>query len=157
MSGYIFDTNIFNRILDGQFDLNSISGEVKLFATHIELDEIRNTRNCERRSQLLSVFEAIDSKKIPTESAVWDVSNWDEAKWTVDDNLYEPIVKALDAKNGGKGNNVQDALIAETAIRNNLTLVTEDGDLAIIARGNGGNVIDFVKGMKLIGAKQANN
>ena len=35
-------------------------------------------------------------------------------------------------------NNKRDALIAETAIRNDLTLVTEDRDLAEVARDHGG-------------------
>ena len=44
------------------------------------------------------------------------------------------LVKAkLDAMNGGKRSNIQDALIAEVAIVNSYTLLTADQDLATAA------------------------
>lgn len=143
MSRYIFDTNIFNRIADGAIDAAELGGATNLFATHIELNELQRTGRDERRDRLLRVFEAVGPKRIPTESAVWGVSEWGGGKWTADDNLYQPIVEALNAENGGKPNNTHDALIAETAIRNDLTLVTEDRDLAKVAVQHGGVVLDF--------------
>lgn len=143
MAGYIFDTNIFNRIADGDVDAVAISAAANLYATHIELNELQRTRKDERREQLLRVFDAIGPKRIPTESAVWGVSEWGGSKWTAEDNLYQPIVEALNAENGGKPNNTHDALIAEAAIRNGLALVTEDTDLAKVAKKHGGVVIDL--------------
>ena len=55
---------------------------------------------------------------VPTQSAVFGVSIWDQAQYTADDNLYDPLKAALDVLNNNKKNNVQDALIAETAIKN---------------------------------------
>lgn len=141
MPQYILDTNIFNRALDGQFDLGVLKSGVELFATHIELNELENTKNPERRAALLEVFRIAGPEQIPTESAVWGISEWGAAKWTSDDNLYQPIVNALNEKNGGKPNNAHDALIAETAIRNRLILVTEDGDLSEIASMYGAEVL----------------
>lgn len=143
MSGYIFDTNIFNRIVDGEIDAAALSGKADLFATHIVLNELQRTRRHERRERLLKVFEALDPKRIPTESAVWGVSEWGAAKWTADDNLYQYLLEGLNAENGGKPNNTHDALIAETAICNDLTLVTEDRDLAKVAANHGAVVVDF--------------
>lgn len=101
----MFDTRAFNLILDGPFPIESLKGRVAAYATHIQRDEISNTKDPDRRSALLEVFENVVSESIPTdsmvvgvsrvgaarvggsrvvptESAVWDVSRWDEAKWT---------------------------------------------------------------------------
>jgi predicted nucleic acid-binding protein len=54
----------------------------------------------------------------------------------------------LNQLNKAKSNNIQDALIAETALANDLTLVTEDRDLSQIVTDFGGaacnlrNVLD---------------
>ena len=42
---------------------------------------------------------------------------------------------------GGKANNVQDVLIADTSIKRRMTLVTDDGDLATVARKHGGQCL----------------
>jgi predicted nucleic acid-binding protein len=143
MAQYIFDTNIFNRILDGNIDPIFISNKVKLRATHVEIDELKATSNKERRQKLLKVFEAIAPVQVSTESAVWGVSKWGKAKWTKEDNLYQLILDALNTANGGRKSNIQDALIAETAIFNKLTLVTEDIDLSEVAKKYGCEVISL--------------
>ena len=74
----------------------------------------------------MSVFQEVDNP-IPTESALWDKSNWDESKWATDD-LVEKILEELDKKDKRKSN-LEDALIADTAIKNNFILITEDGPL----------------------------
>lgn len=44
----MFDTNVFNRIVDNITLLNSLIGPVTAHATHVQRDEINNTRNVER-------------------------------------------------------------------------------------------------------------
>jgi predicted nucleic acid-binding protein len=162
----MFDTNVFNDILDGKIDLTEMPSEAEFFATHIQLDEINNTKDDLRRSQLRSVFHSIiedetiptestvlgvsrlgksklSGKKIPTETIVWDVSRWDESKWSSGE-LYEKIKIELDKKNGGKTNNIQDALIAEASIFNGLILVTRDNDLGVVVKSLGGQHMDLV-------------
>ncbi len=46
-----------------------------------------------------------------------------------DGGLYSDLKAKLDKSNGGRSSNIKDALIAETAIMNGLTLVTDDRDL----------------------------
>ena len=153
----MFDTNVFNRILDGVVPVTSLSGRVRVHATHIQFDEIARTKNDKRRKALEAVFGNVTGTGVPTaslvlgvsrigearlggehivstNSAVWDVSAWDQAKWSVNENLYTPIKADLDALNKGKNNNVEDALIAETAIKDGYVLVTDDEDLATITR-----------------------
>ncbi len=156
----MFDTNIFNHLRDDMADLTPFIGKAKFLVTHIQLDEINNTPDETRRASLLHLFEEITNNSIPTESFVlgasrlgqaklggdsviptesliWDVSRWDQAKWSADDNLYDPIRSKLDDVKK-KPNNIQDAVIAETAIKNGLTLVTHDSLLFRVVTEFGG-------------------
>jgi hypothetical protein len=75
---------------------------------------------------------------VPTESAVWGISRWGGAKWGVEDGILTGMRQELDAINKRKQNNAQDALIAETAIRNGFILVTSDSDLFLVVTRYGG-------------------
>jgi len=153
----MFDTNVFNRILDAVVPIDALSGRVNAHATHIQRDEIARTKDEARRKALETVFGSVTGpgvptaslvlgvsrigearlggeRIVPTNSAVWDVSAWDQAKWSTNDNLYVPVKADLDALNGGKKNNIEDALIAETAIKDGYVLVTDDEDLAAITK-----------------------
>ena len=50
-AGFLLDTNIFNRVLDGVDDASPEALRVRgpLFVTHIQWDEIGNTRDETRR------------------------------------------------------------------------------------------------------------
>lgn len=147
MTLYMFDTNIFNRILDNSLGITSPQGTDRFFATHIQLDELGNTRDVARRNSLLRVFEDIQQKPIPTESAVYGASKYGAAKYG-GSNMRLQIQTKLDAVRK-KRNNLQDSLIAETAMKNRLTLVTEDGDLFNVVHDLSGNVIRFADFLKL--------
>ncbi|PWB81404.1 MAG: hypothetical protein C3F08_02000 [Candidatus Methylomirabilota bacterium] len=135
MPGYMFDTNIFNRILDGAVEIGRFRGEAHFYATHVQLDELKATSNVQRRQQLLAVFEEVaGNNQISTESFVLNVSCLNEAKLGNEkDDLFSRIKTELDKKNGSKPNNIQDVLIAETALKNGFTLVTHDSDLFFVA------------------------
>ena len=131
----MLDTNIFNRILDGEVSID-VFCKSSIYITHVQHDELKATNKDLRRKQLLEIFHLIEKKKISTESAIFDVSNFDEAKFS-DGILYEQIKKELDAVKK-KPNNIQDALIAETSIEKSLILVTTDRALQeIVCRLNG--------------------
>jgi hypothetical protein len=162
----MFDTRAFNLILDGPFPIDNLKDLVIAFATHIQRDEITNTKNLERKSALLRVFKEIVSESVPTDSlvlgvsrlgearlggerivptksAVWCVSRWGKAKWTANDNLYTPIKADLDKLNKSKSNNMQDALIAETSIKGGYVLVTDDTHLIEVTKRYGGRCISL--------------
>ena len=124
MRNYMVDTNIINRILDYGLDLEEFKKQdKKIFATHVQRDEINKTPDVTRRDELLSIFhEIVDS--IPTESALWGQSKWGACKWPIN-NLVQKILVELNNKKR-KENNPKDALIADTAIKKNCILVTED-------------------------------
>jgi len=127
MKQYMLDTMIFNRILDHDLDIHFFKRkDIQVFTTHVQRDEINKTKNEMRRKELRSVFRELENS-VPTESALWDKSNWGESKWSAD-NLVEKILEELNKKDKRKSN-PRDALIADTAIKNNYILVTEDGPL----------------------------
>jgi len=165
MPAYMFDTVVFNRILDGVLDVSTLCGRARFYATHIQLDEILKTSNLQRREALLAVFNKVTERKVATESfvldvsrldeaklgggnivstesAVWNISRWNKAKWGEEDGLYSSIKAELDRLNKNKANNVQDSLIAETAIKNQFTLVTDDSDLCTVTKKFSGECTD---------------
>ena len=75
---------------------------------------------------------------MPTETFCFDVSHFDIDNWG-DGQLFNSLKACLDAKKK-KTNNTQDALVAEVAIVQELTLVTADADLAGVARQHGAKV-----------------
>jgi hypothetical protein len=171
---FMFDTNVFNRILEGHLSLADARGAGVLYATHIQRDELARTPQQEKRALLLAIFAETTHKSVPTtsfslgnsrldeaclaadqvvptSSAVWDVSNWDEASWGEEDGLFDAMKEELDRANKRRANNIQDILIAETAIRINVTLVTDDVDLNAVAKKFGGttmSVAEFLSAAK---------
>ena len=164
----MFDTNVFNRIVDDTIPLVTLIGRVTAYATHIQRDEINNTKNIERRAVLAKVFRDVVAESdptrsfvlgvsrldearlggervVPTASAVWDVSRWGEAKWGGDDDLYSTLKTELDKLNRAKPNNIQDALIAETSIKGDYVLVTDDTDLTTVTKQYGGKCLSVAE------------
>jgi predicted nucleic acid-binding protein len=138
---YILDTTVFNRLADERIHLSDISTEGVFVATHVQLDELRATplRCNGRRDELIAAFDGVGPLLVPTESFCFDVSRFDSAKWS-DGQLFKSLKARLDAGKK-KASNTQDALIAEVAIVQRLTLVTADTDLADAAREHGAKVL----------------
>jgi len=72
---------------------------------------------------------------LPTENFILNISRLDKAKLGTD-KYYTKILTELD-KHKRKENNRQDALIAETALVNQITLVRNDEILIKVAKGFG--------------------
>ena len=138
----MFDTVIFNRVLDESEAIERLTECVAVYSTHIQRDEINNTQDDEKRHKLNRVFADLNPEMRSTESAVWGVSKWGQARWSGGDNLLRQIKTKLD-KCKKKENNIQDALIAETAIKNKYTLATNDRCLRDVAAEFGVNCMTF--------------
>lgn len=144
MKTYMLDTNVFNDVVDGKVDLASLSGK-RLVATHVQRDEINNTKDEARKRALLAIFDL--ALQEPTESLVWGASRWGEAKWG-DDDRFNAMRQELDALNGRRKNNTQDILIAETALGNGWVLITADSDLfKVVTKCRGACANVFALGM----------
>jgi len=140
----MFDTNIFNAILEGNINFTQFPKQIRLFVTHIQRDEIEaisNPDKLERKQKLLQIFNNIEQEKIPTESAIYGVSKYGEAKYAREDTLIKELT-------GGKKKHVKDALIGETAIRRNIILVTDDQQLRDRVNTIEGKAISFEQFIK---------
>ena len=137
---YIVDTNIFNKLIDGTVNVSDLPSDGSYVATHIQIDEINNTKDNDRRARLFLVFAEMRPNIVPTESFVLDLSRLDYGKLS-DGVLYEKLKQELDALNKSKSNNAQDVLIAEVAIVNDYTLLTSDRHLAAVVERLGGKVV----------------
>lgn len=135
MKRYMVDTNVFNRLVDGAISLADLPQDGSFIATHIQRDEISQTKDPARRSNLSSAFTQT-VKVVPTESFIIGVSRLGEAKLS-DGQDYTCLKAELDKANKGKANNVNDALIAEAAIKASAVLITADKDLANVAEKAG--------------------
>ena len=139
-TSYMFDTTAFNSIVKGKVPVELLAG-YKIYATHIQWDELNDTKKPELKAALTKGYVDINPISVPTESAVWDISKWDEAKWTADD-VCEQITSDLDKLKRHR-NNKKDALIAETAIKRDFTLITDDKNLNKVTHKHGGTCIYF--------------
>lgn len=138
-SGYMLDTTEFNAVAKGAIPLSIYAG-LRVFATHVQLDELNGTTDAQTHARLVAAFEAIGPRKLLTETAVWDLSKWDEARWSAEDGLFQKMLARLielDGKDRGL-NQRRDILIAETAIKNRLTLLSGDERLRMLTEEFGG-------------------
>lgn len=138
----MFDTNVFNHLLDGQIQPSDIPKGWEPIATHIQWDELNATKNEGRRADLLETFNDQVTIKVKTSSAIWGVSTWDESSWTGPESRYDEIVASLDSIRS-KPNNSSDALIGDTCLQNGFVLVTNDRALREIVDRLGGKSVDL--------------
>lgn len=150
MAGYMFDTNIFNEILDAKLNPDEFRDKGAFFVTNVQAEEIEKTKKSERRKALQSIFNKVSKKSLPTASFILDYTPLDEGKLS-DGELFDSIKSDLDELNRRKDNNLQDALIAETALSNKLVLVTNDQDLIKVMGKHQGITMTSVEFFKTSG------
>ncbi|RUX91115.1 MULTISPECIES: hypothetical protein [unclassified Mesorhizobium] len=140
----MLDTNVFNHLVEGSIDPAPIPAEWEPVITHIQNDEIERTSDPTKRNALQAMVTAVTHVRVPTETAVWGMSRWGEAKWTGPASLYSELKDQLDREKKRPSNSA-DALIADTCIQNGFLLVTNDQALKKIASANGCAVLDLRK------------
>jgi hypothetical protein len=115
-----------------------------LFATHVQLDEIDKTLRANACTTSCGV-RGDCCRELATESA-WGVIRWNQAKWTAGDSVFKAMLachKASDKASKKRHlKQSRDILIAETAIRNGLILVSGDAKLRTVTIKFGGRAID---------------
>src|SRR6266480_2461145 len=97
LDGYVLDTTEFNAVAKGHVPISAFAGR-RLFATHVQLDELDKTPCEQLRAELRASFEEVAAVSLPTESAVFDVSRWDQAKWPANDSVFENMFASLEAR-----------------------------------------------------------
>lgn len=136
----LFDTNIYNEIVDGAINLQELKKSLDSFEyyiTHIQIDELNKCSDEDKRARLtLTLFNAtFRATVIETESSIVGTSRLGFARLG-DDKLIEKL-------RIGNHNHTEDALIGETAIKNDILLVTNDETLRKRVHSNGGRAVSL--------------
>ncbi|MDN3581367.1 type II toxin-antitoxin system VapC family toxin [Mucilaginibacter flavus] len=132
----MFDSNIFDGLVSGKISTDLFNSEnVRIYLTHIQIDEINNCKDVEKRAKLFLFMIELNPKKIATESFIIGTSRLGSAKLS-DGNIIETL-------RGGNLKHTNDALIGETAIKNNLILITNDLTFRKRVENLGGRVMSL--------------
>jgi len=146
MSSYILDTNIFNKLREGSLDRQALVG-LTLIGTYVQRLELADTPQEDRRRELLKLYSEFVNAKVTPFTTRWG-DPWGSS-WSDSDGLYDQLLSAVRKadkdlkKRKREQNQERDAQIAETAIKANLTLVTEDPGLRCVVEAYGGRAISF--------------
>lgn len=165
---FMFDTSAFNHIVDYGIDVAIFPTTNHYYVTHLQLDELKKTKDIPRRERLLGVFSKVITLKVLTESALWNISKWDEAKWSdepltptesfvlnvsrlnaakiSDGTILSSLIRDMDTvtrekKNYNETNNKIDMLMGETCIKNGFIFVTDDNAAMSVIKKYGGQAI----------------
>ncbi|MCR5863442.1 hypothetical protein LRS05_15545 [Flavobacterium sp. J372] len=115
----IFDSNVFDNLISGELEIDIIKNkDHKIIVTHIQIDELNECKDTEKRAQLFNRVVELKPEKISTETFVIGVSRIGSAK-IGGSKIYDSIMR-------GNPKHINDALIGETAVKNNLMLITND-------------------------------
>lgn len=129
MLNAMFDSMIWDHFLQNGLDLALLrsrwrSGELVLFTTDLQRNQNAKIVDPEKRLGIDVLSQEFGETSIPTSSLVLDLSGLGNGKLAGD-----PEVQSLQHLVGGKRQtrrNLIDALIATTAMADNLILVTQD-------------------------------
>ena len=146
--GFMLDTSAINRIHDWQQCEWSLRGP--LYVTEIQLQELAQTRDPDRRASLVGAFMSLRPTVLRPQGRVFmpeafGFTDYFEGGFGMPDEDYGlslgrvmPLIAASMGRRAEK--HFSDALIAEAALTSNLTLVTADRRLARAAREFGAHV-----------------
>jgi predicted nucleic acid-binding protein len=145
MTGYMLDTNVFDRVVKGKLALSDLPAGT-WYVTHLQGDELNNTQDDDLRKRLREMLDGMGPETIPTHRNVIGLSKIRFAKIASDSCTYQRMLerlKKLDrrSKAAKRWNQETDIVIAETAIMEGHTLVTGDLNLSKVAREFGGSVL----------------
>ena len=136
----MFDTVIFNRIVENDISVESLNEYVEVYATHVQQKEINDPsmKDKEKQAKVNLIFDALvsEERRLSTESTIFEYTPWNKGKWTDPNDNYRPMRDDLDEIEKKK-NNFHDALIAESAKKNDFILVTKDAPLENTAPNHG--------------------
>lgn len=71
---YVVDTCIINKLADETLSLDQLPKDGEYLVSHVQIDEIKKTRNEARRAHLLATFSSVIDFVAPTESLVVGIS-----------------------------------------------------------------------------------
>lgn len=141
--GYMLDTNIFNRLVEGRLAIRDLPSDDEFFATSIQIQELNQTKDDIHREALNARFSELGPTLDQIKTTLWDFSGWGEGGWSAVGEYFEKIRSELDSLNKKKKSNTADALIGEVSLSNHHMLITTDKDLATVVEKMGGKVLQI--------------
>lgn len=84
---YIFDSNVYDYVHDIDVSTSRIKSIGSIFITNIQLSEIANISDDERRQALLATVERVAPQKLQLLSGIWI----DELRWDDDQIWHDEI------------------------------------------------------------------
>jgi hypothetical protein len=143
-SSFMLDTTVFNQVREKGFDFHIFDGR-QIFVLHVQLDELDNTPDPDRKAELVGRLISIAPASLVAETGVWGTSPWKGFKWsrTSEHSLYSKLLRCV--REGDRRDRFEkqsrDARIGEAAIIAGLTLVTNDRILSAAVLKHGGKVM----------------
>jgi len=158
---YMFDTNAFNRVLEGKIPLPALVGK-RILSTGVQRDELSKTKDPLTRDKLIEIFDQIAPEIMHASSFLFGVegAGFGQACWNDGSGNFDNMLKRLrelDDKNKRKGkldkdelelNQLRDISIAETAIKNGAILVYDDVNLQRVVYESGGRVVGHLERLR---------
>lgn len=144
----ILDTNIIVKLDELHISPFKVKEKFNLFTTNAQKSEILNDSNEERKKSRLRYYDGLNAKKLQIESGIWiDKLTWDDSQNWNDESgeIFESI-----AGESKKQNTLVDALIAETSIFNNYTLVTDETRNINRVKSLQGKVLSFSEFLEIL-------
>jgi hypothetical protein len=131
---------------DGLLERQALVG-LTLIGTYVQRLELADTPQENRRHELLKLYSEFVNANVAPFTMRWG-DPWGSS-WSDTDGLYDQLLSAVRKVDKGlkkrkrKQNQERDAQIAETAIKANRTLVTEDPGLRCVVEAYGGRAISI--------------
>lgn len=138
MKKIIIDCNIFDKmIFDKDLLLQSL-GEYEYFIISIQYDELKKIPNSKKewRESLLSLIDILKITTVYTTPAIYGKAKYGLAKYGGDTDAFNKILKTTRS-------NINDALIASSAISHGYILVTDDNELRRKMKNNNYEVMTY--------------
>ncbi len=133
-----FDSNVFDEITNGKLniaDLIKLKEKLEYYITHIQVDEINECPDKEKRAKLFLMMGKLAPIIISTTSFVLGKSRLGEARLG-DGKIFEEL-------RNGNLKNTEDSLIGEVSIKEGIILVTQDIKLRKYVNSNNGKAINI--------------
>lgn len=157
----MFDTNIFNRIADGEIN-SEYFPRAEYFCTNLQQAEIQHTSD-EHRRKFLSVKFALVNMESTSQIVKQRTTPWGSpwgSPWNSGGEYYEKIKEALEKEKPRDRGNSYDAVMIETCLYERICFISADSAAIKVAKAfnvNANSWEEFKKSAQKVGREGFNN
>lgn len=136
---YIADSNIIIRLTEGSIRVEDLPSDRPFIAPHAQIERIKASVDAGTRTKILRKFSSYKPPVKATEIPEPDSQNWE--RFTLWDAELVKKLKARMEELGHSMASMRDLLLAEIAIREQLTFLSVDEILVKAVRSLGGDAM----------------